>query len=741
MIKVLELFAGIGACSKALERLGIEHKIVDAVEIDKYAMASFNAIHGTNFEPQDITKWDKNIEVDLIMHGSPCITSDSLILTNKGYIPFEEVQIGDMVLTKSNTWQKIIKKFNNGVHKTIYLNAMGFENIHCTPEHKFYVREMSRKWNNEKRSYDRLFKKPEFIEANNLTSKHYLGVPIIQEEIPFYTNDLDFWYLIGLYLGDGWLKLGKGYDVVFGLNEKKIKKLNENVNKDKYNWTTHVERTTTKLRFANKEMYEFISKYIGTGSFEKHIPYEILCLPKKQLEALYKGYLDSDGCNIKNTDRIQFSSVNRSLIYSFSLIINKLFNRPTQISLVKTKPTKIIENRLVKQHDWYLLRFTMNKKKQDHAFCENNYIWYPFNKIEKGKDENVYNMEVDIDHSYIVQGCISKNCQDFSVAGKQAGGDVGSGTRSSLMYETIRIVGKLRPKYVIWENVKNLLSAKHRHNFDAYLETMKALGYTNYYQVLNAKDYGIPQNRERVFTISVRHDIDNGYEFPKKQPLEIRLKNILENEVDEKFYLSDTQVERMKTTNFECSKFEHRVCQEDSITPTLCARDWKDPKCVQVGTLDIKGMDCIKRVYSDEGLSPTLTDMQGGNRQPKIIDTNFSRRREYSEYSCAIDTYANKLKVIEEQPTIIIDDTQGFDGVRYYEETTPTLRAARSGLKTIDNDYRIRKLTPKECYRLMGFDDEDFEKAAKVCSNSQLYKQAGNSIVVNVLEAILKELL
>lgn len=759
MIKVLELFAGIGACSKALERLGIEHKIVDAVEIDKYAMASFNAIHGTNFEPQDITKWDKDVEVDLIMHGSPCITSDSLILTNKGYIPFEEVQIGDMVLTKSNTWQKIIKKFNNGVHKTIYLNAMGFENIHCTPEHKFYVREMYRKWNNEKRSYDRLFKKPEFIEANNLTSKHYLGVPIIQEEIPFYTNDLDFWYLIGLYLGDGWLKLGKGYDVVFGLNEKKIKKLNENVNKDKYNWTTHVERTITRLRFANKEMYEFISKYIGTGSFEKHIPYEILCLPKKQLKALYNGYLDSDGCNIKNTDRIQFSSVNRSLIYSFSLIINKLFNRPTQISLVKTKPTKNIENRLVKQHDWYLLRFTINKKKQDHAFCENNYIWYPFNKIEKGKDENVYNMEVDIDHSYIVQGCISKNCQDFSVAGKQAGGDVGSGTRSSLMYETIRIVGKLRPKYVIWENVKNLLSAKHRHNFDAYLETMKALGYTNYYQVLNAKDYGIPQNRERVFTVSIRNDIEKKYEFPAgeknnnsinvvgnympsnhdasrivdeegiaptvkenhgtvtavlqrfefppKQKLKIRLKDILENEVDEKFYLSDTQVERMKTTNFECSKFEHRVCQEDSITPTLCARDWKDPKCVQVGTLDIKGMDCVKRVYSDEGLSPTLTDMQGGNRQPKII----------------------------------VDDTQGFDGVRYYEETTPTLRAARSGLKTIDNDYRIRKLTPKECYRLMGFDDEDFEKAAKVCSNSQLYKQAGNSIVVNVLEAILKELL
>lgn len=102
------------------------------------------------------------------------------------------------------------------------------------------------------------------------------------------------------------------------------------------------------------------------------------------------------------------------------------------------------------------------------------------------------NVEVDL----IMHG---SPCQDFSLAGKQAGGDKDSGTRSSLMYETIRIVEKLKPKYVVWENVKNLLSKKHRHNFDAYLKTMENLGYTNYYQVLNAKDYGIPQNREREY--------------------------------------------------------------------------------------------------------------------------------------------------------------------------------------------------------------------------------------------------
>ena len=133
-------------------------------------------------------------------------------------------------------------------------------------------------------------------------------------------------------------------------------------------------------------------------------------------------------------------------------------------------------------------------------------------------------------------------CQDFSLAGKQQGGDEGSGTRSSLMYETLRIVADIKPRYVLWENVKNLLSKKHKHNFDNYLNYMNDLGYTNYYQVLNAKDYGIPQNRERVFTISIRNDIDKKFVFPPKEELKLKLKDMLEDEVDEKYFLSDKMI-------------------------------------------------------------------------------------------------------------------------------------------------------------------------------------------------------
>ena len=105
-LKLLELFGGIGACSKALDKLGIDYEIVDYVEIDKYACASYNAIHNTNFEPQDITTWDKDIKVDLIMHGSPCVTADSLILTKDGYKPIIDVHVGDEVLTKSNVCKR-----------------------------------------------------------------------------------------------------------------------------------------------------------------------------------------------------------------------------------------------------------------------------------------------------------------------------------------------------------------------------------------------------------------------------------------------------------------------------------------------------------------------------------------------------------------------------------------------------------------------------------------------------------
>lgn len=239
-------------------------------------------------------------------------------------------------------------------------------------------------------------------------------------------------------------------------------------------------------------------------------------------------------------------------------------------------------------------------------------------------------------------------CQDFSLAGKQAGGDEGSGTRSSLMYETVRIVEKLKPKYVIWENVKNVISKKHRHNFDNYLNKMEQLGYTNYYQVLNAKDYGIPQNRERVFTVSIRKDCvlkgtywhsidDNDYEpyfiFPPKQELKLKLKDMLEDNVDEKYYLSDKmvnffykneQVQKEKGNGFRFGVSDGNVVGKAITTRAGSRMDDNfidDVKRLGVVFDTEKQKHQAGSVYDIDGLSPTLDTMGGGYRQPCVEES------------------------------------------------------------------------------------------------------------------------
>jgi DNA (cytosine-5)-methyltransferase 1 len=263
------------------------------------------------------------------------------------------------------------------------------------------------------------------------------------------------------------------------------------------------------------------------------------------------------------------------------------------------------------------------------------YVVKSYNAIynENFEPQDICEWDKDIECDLIMHG---SPCQDFSLAGNQASGDFGSGTRSSLMWETVRIITKLRPKYVIWENVKNVLSQKHRHNFDMYLARLEELGYTNHYQVLNAKDYGIPQNRERLFCISILNN-DKIFIFPKKQELQLKLKDFLEADVDEKYY---------------------------NICPSML-NAIKEKKC---------------KLLSENDICSTITTKQ--------------------------ERWNNA----------------GFLVVKN------------------NNELRFRYFTERETWRLMGFDDEDFDKAAQVNSKTQLYKQAGNSIVVNVLEAIFKEL-
>lgn len=320
--------------------------------------------------------------------------------------------------------------------------------------------------------------------------------------------------------------------------------------------------------------------------------------------------------------------------------------------------------------------------------------------------QDICNYDKDIDVDLIMHGSL---CQDFSLAGKQMGGDEGSGTRSSLMYETIRIVEKLKPKYVIWENVKNIISKKHKHNFQTYLTKMRLLSYQNYCQVLNAKDYGIPQNRERVFVVSIRGDVNSygchvfNYKFPPKQKLNLRLKDFLEDNVDEKYYLSEERIKEITVNNIKVEKeFMPKVVAGIGKKDSNSNTQWKQQN----------------RIYEDN-IALSITTVCN----PYYLIKNATKKGYLKAYpgDAVYTNTSNKRGTVQ-------------------REMIQTLSSFQDKGVVMD-DFRIRKITPKEAWRLMGFDDEDFEKAKQTRqSDSQLYKQAGNSIVVNVLEGILRNL-
>lgn len=331
-------------------------------------------------------------------------------------------------------------------------------------------------------------------------------------------------------------------------------------------------------------------------------------------------------------------------------------------------------------------------------------------------------------------------CQDISLAGKQRGFEAeGERTRSGLFFEALRIIEDVKPRIAIAENVKNLTSKKFKKEFDIVLSSLEQAGYNNYLRVLNAKDYGIPQNRERVFIVSIRKDVDNGmFEFPDPFELELRLKDMLENEVDEKYYLSQELTEKIryrlgdKEYNLLGGMQKNQSVKEDGISTTLTSSMGAGGGYVPMinepvrkyGIFDDeKGKHQAGSVWETEGLAPTLDTMQGGYRQP-CIEIKEKTKKGYKE--------------AYEGDGIYLDRPHQKRGCVQHG-MVQTLKTSGNDVGVVTKSLRIRKLTPLECFRLMGFSDEDFNKIVGI-SNTQLYKMAGNSIVVNVLVHIFKSL-
>lgn len=444
--------------------------------------------------------------------------------------------------------------------------------------------------------------------------------------------------------------------------------------------------------------------------------------------------------------------------------------------------------------------------------------------------------------------CGGSPCQDFSISGKQKGsvwtcGECGheynpltvhyttrdkcprcnsknlTKTRSSLLVEFLRIIREKRPVFGIYENVKNITSKRFETTFHLFLQELKEYGYNTYWKVLNAKNYGVPQNRERVYVIFIKTDADNEkFKFPEPFDNGIRLKDLLEDMVDEKYYVSDDKVLKMiqsmdaitketilrddicpidksyngsqckDTANcitsredrgisnhkaegtaggggaktglyqipIDAAKQGEEYCGEIHYAHTLLARDYKGFSNQKNNAVLVKQATKKGYIECDIGGVADLSFPESKTRRGRVQDDGHTSPTITSTETgvCRIESTENISHAAWKQQMYarFIEDADGYvSGVHTNQSKSfgykPPLKEVSRTLKANAYDagvvqgIRVRKLTPKECFRLMGFSDEAFDKAQSAgISNSQLYKQAGNSIVTDVLYYIYVEL-
>ncbi|MGS4786642.1 DNA cytosine methyltransferase [Streptococcus sp. P25B114] len=340
---------------------------------------------------------------------------------------------------------------------------------------------------------------------------------------------------------------------------------------------------------------------------------------------------------------------------------------------------------------------------------------FEFHDITRVTDESVRGIgRVDVI-------CGGFPCQAFSIAGKRAGFE---DTRGTLFFEIARFASILRPKYLFLENVTGLLNHDNGNTFETILGALDELGYDAEWQVFNSKNFGVPQNRERVFIIGHLRGAGGRAVFPfggenTQSDFEPRIEVVGSTQSEDSHSLGQKEI----------------VYSPDGVMGCLTATDYKGPKQVAIPLLTpdrIKVVGVIEPnfnqsgcIYDPEGIAPTIRTMQGGGLEPKIA-VREATSKGYSEA-----TVGDSINLSHPNSAT----RRGRVGKQV---ANTLLTGEEQGVVT--PNFRIRKLTPRECWRLQGFPDWAFDKAQAVNSNSQLYKQAGNSVTVNVIEAIARKL-
>lgn len=671
---IAEFCTGTGAFSCAFKAVApsIYHTVY-ANDIEPSSKLIFDANHDIELTCKDIHNIDVNElpRFDIMTSGFPCFVKGTPVLTRRGYVNIEDVQFDDMLMTHKGNYKKIINKqfktYSGNLHN---INCMYIPTtIQCTDEHPFLVRQRKSHYHNRRMQYT--FGEQEWKPAKDLDVNSFIGVPVnTQSIIPEFTCikkvnkyrtkeettviDKDYqWFMIGYFLGDGWTQDSKKQDgrlchkICFVIANEQIDIIKPTLEKNFH--LTFAERYDgcTKYVCGNQSWWEILNT-LGKYAHGKTIPDWIENAPKEMLHELIRGYASADGNHInrKENEAYKIETVSLNLALGIQRILFKVGVMSSVIKTIRPK-TCIIQGRTCNQRDTYKISWYSNSR--CHSFIDDNYAWIKVkhNRFQHVETEPVYNFEVECDNSYVVNNLCVHNCQSFSIAGERLGFN---DPRANVFWKLLEIVEYVKPRVVIFENVKNLQVHDNGTTFEIIQGCIEELGYMVKYKVMNTCEYThIPQNRERIYIVCFRDETDYElFNFP--QPLETPTNPIvsfLEDNIDNRYYYSNS-----------CAIYDKLV---SGVTKSII-----DNVVYQ-----------YRRYYVREnknGVCPTLTaNMGGGGHNVPIIK----------------------------------------------------------------DDKGIRKLTPRECFNLQGFDNEYI---LPNLADSKLYKLAGNAVTLPLVVRLVQEI-
>lgn len=774
-MKFIDFFAGIGGFRRGMELAG--HECVGFCEFDKFATASYISMHLLTEEQRKvlenipIKKRQKEIlkeeyrngewyandirrvyagdipKADCWCFGFPCFAKGTYILTEKGYIPIEDVSVGDKVLTHKGRWRKVTATMHRDGARLWDVNGFGILPTRTTAEHPYYVTKPDQPM--------------EFKKVEQLDDSWYSTMVLPDAESDGYSKEM--WWIIGRYLADGWRVERKdrpsGGRIVFAISDDKRTEFEQRLREAKLHGTYTKERTCGKYHVCNNQLYEYLEKF-GKYAHGKRIPREALCLPREKAKYFFDGYMSGDG----RSDREEATSTSAALILGMCIIAQRLGKSVPAVYYTRRDEKCVIQGRECRQRDTYTFRISSKSVKGHYRaryVCRE--LYQPTESDDFG---TVYNISVEEDNSYVANGAIVHNCQDISVAGKQAGFQ---GNRSSLFFRVMYLIGQLKeedkPAYLFIENVKNLLSVNGGWDFARLLIEMERHGYDAEWQVLNSKDFGVPQNRERCFIIGHLR----GRSASKVFPIEgTDGKNSVQIIGHRDGYRRNTQVfapdgitETLDTGqgggrghHVALPCFIDLSYQETELTNKARCLQARYNKGIANHKAEVSGVaipvltpDRAEkrqngRRFKEDG-EPMFT-LTGQDRHGIAIEVKEATKQGYAECRVGIDSVnfsmpnskTRRGRVGQEIANTL--DTSCNQGI--FVQVSEELTVYAVWYEKYQCYIAIRKLTPKECFRLQGWSDDYFKKAQFVNSDSQLYKQAGNGVTVTVIETIARKM-